>query len=278
MSYKEYDPDELKQLQQAELGILLEVDKLCTENQIPYFLDSGAALGAVRHNGFIPWDDDIDIGMLRPDYERFVELAKDKLGVEYIVSNAEINSTHAACFTKIWLKNTIFETAESRDAGLNQGIFIDIIPYDLLAEDADVAQKQSRRGRFWQKVSYLYHSKRITLPHGGLLGGLEKIACCIAHYACRLLFTHESIVRQFKKAIDAGQNSGSQQYAILSWYTKQPFAIEDLFPVQYADFEGHKLPIPGNVNKYLANLYGASWSDLPPEGKRRNHAPEKLEF
>lgn len=92
--------------------------------------------------------------MLRPDYERFVELAKDKLGDRCVVSNADTNPFHAAFFTKIWLKDTIFETAESLDAGLDQGIFIDVIPYDLLSEDPYVSKRQSYKGRFWQKIYY----------------------------------------------------------------------------------------------------------------------------
>ncbi|WP_304597434.1 LicD family protein, partial [Adlercreutzia caecimuris] len=73
----QYDPDDLRQLQLVELEVLLAIDELCARYDIPYFLDSGSALGAMRHGGFIPWDDDIDIGMLREDYERFVAVALD---------------------------------------------------------------------------------------------------------------------------------------------------------------------------------------------------------
>jgi len=73
----QYDPDDLRQLQLVELEVLLAIDELCARYDIPYFLDSGSALGAMRHGCFIPWDDDIDIGMLREDYERFVAVALD---------------------------------------------------------------------------------------------------------------------------------------------------------------------------------------------------------
>ena len=78
-----YRPDVLKALQEAELEILCTIDALCREEGIAYFLDGGTALGAVRHNGFIPWDDDIDIGMLRPEYDRFIERARIALPDAY---------------------------------------------------------------------------------------------------------------------------------------------------------------------------------------------------
>ena len=70
-----YDDETLRKMQLMELGILKEVDRVCREHDIAYFLDSGSALGAARHDGFIPWDDDIDVGMMRADYERFLSVA-----------------------------------------------------------------------------------------------------------------------------------------------------------------------------------------------------------
>ena len=76
---------ELKSVQKIELDILIELDKICRKNNLCYFLDSGTALGAVRHKGFIPWDDDIDVGMPRPDYNRFMRIAKDELGEAFFL-------------------------------------------------------------------------------------------------------------------------------------------------------------------------------------------------
>lgn len=82
MLYREYDPDVLKKLQKAEIEILKDFDALCDKYSIDYFVCGGTALGGVRHEGFIPWDDDIDIGMTRDDYERFLEVAETEYGWE----------------------------------------------------------------------------------------------------------------------------------------------------------------------------------------------------
>ena len=83
--FNEYDPETLKHLQDVYLMMLKDFIKVCDENQIEYYLDGGSALGAVRHQGFIPWDDDIDIGMTRDNYNKFLALAGKELGVEYFL-------------------------------------------------------------------------------------------------------------------------------------------------------------------------------------------------
>lgn len=164
VSALQYEDRELRRLQLLELRILQNIDRVCDELGITYFLDSGSVLGALRHRGFIPWDDDIDLGMPRADYERFVHEAPKLLGDEYVVSTPEINPSQAALFCKVWLRGTRFATEETIQAGFNQGVFVDILPYDALSRDGKLARKQRRACRFWQSVSYLYHAKSIVLP------------------------------------------------------------------------------------------------------------------
>ena len=85
-------PEELKKLQQTQLEIALEIKRVCQENEIPFFLEGGTFLGAVRHKGFIPWDDDMDIAMLRADYDRFCRIAPEKLGEKYCFQNWHTDS------------------------------------------------------------------------------------------------------------------------------------------------------------------------------------------
>ena len=132
----EYQPETLRKLHEIQLSILKDVDDLCTRHDITYFLDSGTALGAVRHNGFIPWDDDIDIGMLRPDYDRFLTVAKEELPAStYRLLIPGETLHYAAMFTKVALVGTKFYTQETIEAGLDMGIFIDVFPYDDLSSD-----------------------------------------------------------------------------------------------------------------------------------------------
>jgi lipopolysaccharide cholinephosphotransferase len=115
-----YDDETLRKMQLMELGILKEVDRVCREHDIAYFLDSGSALGAARHDGFIPWDDDIDVGMMRADYERFLSVAPEALGEQYVLSEPMTNAIHSAMFAKVWLRGTKFYTVETLDAGLGR--------------------------------------------------------------------------------------------------------------------------------------------------------------
>ena len=97
----QYELSILRRLQLVELGILNDINRVCREYGIAYWLDSGSVLGACRHGGFIPWDDDIDLGMPRDDYERFLEVAPTALGARYCVTSSRTNPHQAALFSKV---------------------------------------------------------------------------------------------------------------------------------------------------------------------------------
>ena len=169
------DAEALKKLQETELDILLVIAAFCEERGIEWFMDSGTALGAMRHGGFIPWDDDIDIGMMRGDYERFIELAQDGLPAGYSLQTFDNNETFAGLFAKVYKEGTAFHTKETIEAGCDQGIFVDVFPYDVLAADAGQRARQLKTARTWQSASYLYHAKTITVPHKGFDGRRRAI-------------------------------------------------------------------------------------------------------
>ena len=130
------DSEALLHLQAAELKILDAIASLCFKFNINWWLDGGTCLGAMRHGGFIPWDDDIDIGMMRSDYERFCELAPRELQSGFSLHNSRNTDSYAAMFSKVYMDGTRFENQEGRDAGSAMGIFVDIFPYDNLYIDA----------------------------------------------------------------------------------------------------------------------------------------------
>ena len=131
----QYEPEVLRRLQLVLLDMLKDIDSVCRENGIEYFLDAGTCLGAIRHDGFIPWDDDVDLGMRRADYERFLEIAPAALGEGYVVAHPKSDKRVAGMFAKVWRKGTVFSTRETVEAGLPQGIFVDIFPYDGVHAD-----------------------------------------------------------------------------------------------------------------------------------------------
>lgn len=157
----------LKKLQLNELEILKTIAALCDEHGIAWFIDAGTLLGAARHQGFIPWDDDIDIAMLRSDFDRFIEVARGHLPDGYSLHTFGNTPGFAGMFAKVYRDGTVFATRETQEAGCDQGIFVDIFPYDFLEPDERIEAKQRRTAKLWQSASYLWHSKTIVVPHGG---------------------------------------------------------------------------------------------------------------
>lgn len=272
-----YDDETLRTLQLMEFDILRDVDRVCREHGITYFLDSGSALGAARHKGFIPWDDDIDIGMLREDYDKLLEVAPQALGEPYEVSDPLSNTQQSAMFAKVWLKGTKFYTQETLDAGIYQGIGIDIIPYDTLSVDAAIARKQARNCRFLQMALYLYHSKHVVVPHKGIVGALERAACAITHAFLRTFSSHESLVARFHKAALLGTGQPGQEVMCMAYVAIGAFPKDALVPCVSGTFEGEQFPVPADIERYLTIMFG-DWKKLPPAQERRQHAPIELDF
>lgn len=272
----QYDPDDLRQLQLVELEVLLAIDELCARYDIPYFLDSGSALGAMRHGGFIPWDDDVDIGMLREDYERFVAIASDELPGGYRLLTPDVTGGYAPMWAKVMKEGTKFYTRETLEAGLDQGVFVDVFPYDRLCGDDRGAQRQVADCLKWQRASYMYHAASVHVPHGGPLGWFERLACRVAHSALRLCTRQDALVAHFRSAISRGV--AGDRVAVLSYPVEGGFARAELLPARIVSFEGYELPVPRDAEGYLAKKYGEDWEQLPPEDQRRNHSPEVLDL
>jgi lipopolysaccharide cholinephosphotransferase len=121
---------DLERLQRHQLQVALHVRNLCERHGIRYFLVAGTLLGAVRHQGFIPWDDDLDIGMLREDYDRFIELAQNELPEDYFVQTYMSDPFMPLPYAKIRVNGTVLREVASRDCQWHSGIFIDIFPFD----------------------------------------------------------------------------------------------------------------------------------------------------
>lgn len=275
---REMDEKEvLPRLQATELEILRVFADYCERRGLSWFIDGGTALGARRHGGFIPWDDDIDVGMLRHDYDRFLAFASHSFPVGYSVHTPDNTAGFAGMFTKIYKDGTCFDTAESLAAGVQQGIFIDVFPYDYLSSDLGEARRQRRRARFWQSVSYLYHSPVVFVPHSGFVGVLEKLVCHVAHAMFRLLFSPNDIIRHFNSARLDTENKNSDYVITFAWPEIDAIPATELLKLSSIEFEGERCPCPACIEKYLERMYG-DWWVLPDQGDRKTHLPLHLKF
>ena len=274
-----YPADVLSRLQEAELDILSVIDGICRKNHLQYFLESGTLLGAVRHGGFIPWDDDIDIGMPIDDYRRLIEIAPDAFPEGYSLHTCENTPDFAAQFAKVYRDGTRFLTDETIAAGHVQGIFVDILPFSAVSEDEVAAQSQCRKAVRWQRVSYLYYTSHPNIPSSAHLRPVLVAGCWVAHYLVRLFLSPARIHRNFMRAFVSADGTfpDSDRWTSMSYANWGIFEKRWIFPTRPISFCGREFMGVAMPDAYLTCEYG-DYMTLPPVDDRRTHAPRVIDF
>ena len=236
--------DEIRTIQ---TDILVAFANFCDENNLYYTLDSGTLLGAIRHKGFIPWDDDIDVAMPRPDYEKFIEISKKK----QISPNMEVlsyklgNSTYP--FIKIIDNRT--EVKEKFVSNTKIGVWIDIFPLD---------------GKFENKFLNFVHYFSARTIRKQILKGLM--------YPFTKIFSFEFLCILIDKVCCIKVYGKSNYIGDVMWGCYKNRMKRKYYEKSHnAEFEGYILKIPSNYDEYLKNLYG-DYMQLPPEDERICHA------
>jgi lipopolysaccharide cholinephosphotransferase len=243
----------VRDLQMVLLGMLKDIDALCRKHNIPYFLNGGSALGAVRHQGFIPWDDDADISMMASDYFRFLQVASE-LGEDYVVHAYEIDKRYNVLIpaAKIRKKNTYIQEVNTllRNRIPDcDGVFVDVFVYDYVSEN--------RIRDFIPRVL-----NQALMP---LIIGFENIGI-------NPIWLKDNFTKRAFRYGKKNRNSKKIGFS-LTWTFKTPFHpfifdCDDIYPVQYVPFEDTMLPIAANPHNYLCTAIAPSYMTLPPENKR----------
>lgn len=267
-----YKPEELKRLQEVELDILIEIIRVCNENKITYFTVGGTTLGAIRHNGFIPWDDDIDIGMMRDDYERFLRIAPEKLREGYTLQSFYTEPSMPTYFAKVRKDGTLFVEEYAKDIDMHQGIYVDIMPYDKIPEDDRKRKKYRARIKLWNQLYIAKTIKTTSVPHAKNKT-IKNTFRRLIHYIVSPISKkqwYEKLDQEMRKYNNT--DSGLVSSRGLSIFECK---IKDILPPVQHSFSGITVMIPNNYDKVLRVQYG-DYMKLPPENKRYSHAPVKL--
>lgn len=277
----QYQPDVLKKLQKCELEILRDFVKICEENNLTYFGDAGTGIGAIRHGGFIPWDDDIDMGILREDYIKLREIIQKDYSDKYTFVDATTYDDYANMNAHIVLNGTKFIEETAKNAKYPQGIFLDIFPFDHAPEDEETREKYVRRVWLLSKFLIVKHTPFPVLP---FKKGIKVKLChaitatvwfflnlfCISHkFLYNTLYEYAT---KYNK-----EDTGYYYYSCTSSRQGTVYSKEDFYPLKKIKFEDIDLDFPKNIEKALERVYGDFMTPPPPE-KRINHCPNILEF
>ena len=266
---------ELRKVQLCQLDLVLEVKRICEKYNINYFLIGGTLLGAVRHKGFIPWDDDLDIGMLREDYNRFVEICTNELDKDYFLQTSQTDEDYGFGFAKLKINGTIFLEYVSKDNESHKGIFIDIFPFDrmpLKKKQQVWQQKQVKlyRNLLLIKCNYNYWNKKDIK-----VKILRKIISFLIFPINKGYFLKKIVKNEIKYNQEKCENFINLEGA---YGYKEFISVNSIQQFESAEFEGYEFSIPTNPEIYLKNLYG-DFMKLPPIETRGNrHGMLKVDF
>lgn len=259
--------EELRELQMLEVEMLVEVDRICRECGIQYCISAGTQLGAIRHKGFIPWDDDADVAFLRPEYEKFRKACETHLDHERFYFQDYRNTPgYRWGYGKLRRKQTKFVRLYQEHMPYEQGVFIDIMPYDNVPD--------GYLHRKWHTFRCFLYRKAFWAPLGCMQEkGIKKFA-----YQMLNKIPDKALYDSFSRFTENCNRKKTRRIRIFSLpvpgdengYERSCF--EDLIPTE---FEGISLLGMRDYETYLSYKYG-NYMELPPEGKRKIHPVSEL--
>ncbi|HWT73642.1 MAG TPA: LicD family protein [Mobilitalea sp.] len=252
---------ELRKMQLLQLDMLIEFDRICNKHNIGYILDAGTLLGAVRNKGFIPWDDDIDVRMLRSEYEHFCRVVRKELDKgKYFFQNEETDPDYFWGYAKIRRNGTEFIRLGQEHLKMKTGVFIDIFPCDGVPGNKMVRKIHNFFALLSRKITY----SRIGVR-------TEKNPIVRIGYRILMIFPVTlsfHIIHWLSRNCDERRNN---LVGCIAWYgdkDKTGFKKEWFTERQYIEFEGKQFQAPKDYHGFLVHSFGKDYMTPPPMEKR----------
>lgn len=248
---------ELKALQNVQMQIMDDIHRVCLENSLRYYLIGGSAIGAVRHNGIIPWDIDVDIAMPRKDYESFIKIAPLYLNPRYELHDYRTDKDFGTYHALVVLKEStlIFKSEVGSNKKNRFGIFVDVLPLDQWPEDERLMKKQIRKHNRLKLIRYYWHEEASRT--GSLPKRIGKRVLSKVLHAFVSLYT----LNKYEQKIIMEYNTpdeGTLWCSKLSHYSMERLTMpKTVFGTpKLHDFSGRQYYVPEDVTAYLTHLFG----------------------
>ena len=233
------------------------------DNNIKYYLIAGSALGAVRHGGFIPWDDDIDIGMFREDYERFLTICNN-FDNSYDIVNFKNAKNCDFCLTRIYYPNTYIEDEAIKTTKLDKRLYFDIFPLDNVPDDSNELARYELKIKKKKNLISRIDFRNYNNPF--YIRTIKKcISLLLMPFRTFILKNTEKLMCKYQHTTTFRVCSLCSQYS----FKKQVMDKNIYGKPTLHKFENCEFYIPEQIKEYLTTLYGSDYIVIPPENKRR---------
>lgn len=272
MMFNDYDEDEINHIKEVEFMILKDFVEICDKNDIEYYLIYGTQIGAIRHQGFIPWDDDIDVILFRDDYEKFLKVMEDNPNEKYTIFDSRYNDEYFFQFGRMSLNGTYWAEYWDKQVSFKLGLHIDLFILDNLPDNG------LKRKLFIQRCYILTRLYSISVLTFDNYSKLFNSILNLTHKIFKVLRLNPKYFQKRLYNVFTKYNSNSGEYVTdLTLMEKVTFKKSDYKPPKKALFENVELNIPNNDDNTLIPIYG-DYMQLPPEENRINHVLNEIDF